>query len=324
MAGFKVVVTDDRHKTYEEEKQVLSGIGAEVVVANCFTEDEVLKACRDANGILANMAPVTAKVVENLQNCKVISRYGVGYDNVDVSACTAKGIYVTNVTDYCTEEVSDHALALLMACARKVARRDVQVRAGKWNITSEDPIYRMAGKVFTLLGYGAIARTLHRKIAGFNFSRILVYDPYVDKETIESAGAEKVDWETAIREADYISIHIPLNEKTRGMVDSRAFAMMKPTAIMVNTSRGPVINEQALIDALISKKINSAGLDVHCKEPLDPDNRLMKIENCVLTDHAGWYSEESISELKTKAAENVRDVLTGKKPKYLVNKELWR
>lgn len=324
MAGFKVVVTDDRHKTYEDEKRVLSGIGAEIAVANCFTEEEVINACRDADGILANMAPVTAKVVENLQKCKVISRYGVGYDNVDISACNAKGIYVTNVTDYCAEEVSDHALALLMACARKVARRDAQVRAGKWNITSEDPVYRMAGKVFTLLGYGTIARTLHRKIAGFNFSRILVYDPFVDKESVESTGAEKVDWETAIKEADYISVHIPLNEKTRGMVDSRAFAMMKPTAILINTSRGPVVDEQALIDALVSKKINSAGLDVHCKEPLDHDNPLMKIENCVLTDHAGWYSEDSISELKTKAAVNVRDVLTGKKPKYLVNKELWR
>ena len=325
MAKFRVVVTDDRHNNdYRAERQVLSEVDAEVIVANCFTDDEVLEACRDADGMLVNGAPVTAKVVENLQKCKIISRYGVGYDNVDVAACTAKGILVANVTDYCSEEVSDHALALLLACARKVARRDAQVRAGMWNIKSEDPVYRMAGKVFTLLGYGAIARALHRKIAGFNFSRILVYDPYVDKETIESTGAEKVDWETAIREADYISIHIPLNEETRGAVDSKAFSMMKPTAILVNTSRGAVVDEQALIDALISKKINSAGLDVFWKEPLDPAHPLMKIENCVLTDHAGWYSEESIVELKIKTAENVRDVLAGKKPKSIVNRELWR
>ncbi|NSW89067.1 MAG: C-terminal binding protein [Firmicutes bacterium] len=320
MARFKVVMTDDRHKTYEEEKQILSSIDAEVIISNCSTVEEVINACRDADGIMVNLAPITAEVVDKLEKCKVIARYGVGYDNVDVSACTAKGIYVTNVTDYCAEEVSDHALALLMACVRKVARRDAQVRAGKWNIGSADPIYRMAGKIFTFLGYGMIARTLHRKIKGFNFSRILVYDPYVDAEVIKAAGAEKVDWETAIKEADYISIHMPLNDKTRGIINSETFAMMKPTAIIVNTSRGAVIEEQALINALVSGQINSAGLDVHNKEPLDADNPLMKLENCVLTDHVGWYSEDSMSELKRKVAENVRDVLLGKKPKYPVNK----
>lgn len=320
MARFKVVMTDDRHKTYEEEKQILSSIDAEVIISNCSTVEEVINACRDADGIMVNLAPITAEVVDKLEKCKVIARYGVGYDNVDVSACTAKGIYVTNVTDYCAEEVSDHALALLMACVRKVARRDAQVRAGKWNIGSADPIYRMAGKTFTFLGYGMIARTLHRKIKGFNFSRILVYDPYVDAEVIKAASAEKVDWETAIKEADYISIHMPLNDKTRGIINSETFAMMKPTAIIVNTSRGAVIEEQALINALVSGQINSAGLDVHNKEPLDADNPLMKLENCVLTDHVGWYSEDSMSELKRKVAENVRDVLLGKKPKYPVNK----
>ena len=322
MAHFKVVVSDDRHKTYDEEKKVLSEIGAEVVVANCFTEDEVIKACRDADGILANLAPITAKVVENLEKCKVISRYGVGYDNVDVAACTRKGIYVANVSDYCAEEVSDHALALLMACARKIVRHDNLVREGKWNITSEEPIYRIAGKTFAFLGYGMIARTLHRKIAGLNFGRVLVYDPFIDESSIKSASAEKVDLKTALKEADYISIHVPLNESTRGMINKEAFDMMKPTAILINTSRGPIIDEQALIDALTSRKINCAGLDVYEKEPIQPANPLLKLDNCVLTDHVSWYSEESIKELKMKAAYNIRDVLTGKIPKYLINKDV--
>ena len=187
----------------------------------------------------------------------------MGYDNVDVDACTKKGIYVTNVTDYCIEEVSDHALALLMACARKVARRDAQVRAGMWNIGKTDPIYRIAGRTFTFLGFGAIARCLHRKIKGFNFERILIYDPFLSEEEIQSYGAEKVDWEIALKNADYISIHMPLNDTTRGMINEEAFAMMKPTAIIINTSRGPIIDEKNLIKALTMGQINSAGLDVH-------------------------------------------------------------
>jgi len=320
MAKFKVVMTDDRHKTYEEEKQVLKSINADVVIANCVTAEEVIDACRDADGIMVNLAPMNAKVIEKLEKCKVIARYGVGYDNVDVEACTKRGIYATNVTDYCAEEVSDHALALLMACTRKVARRDAQVRAGKWNIGGADPIYRMAGKTFTFLGYGMIARTLHRKIKGFNFSKIQVFDPFIDAEAIKAADAEKVDWGTALREADFISVHMPLNDSTKGIINSEAFAKMKPGAIIVNTSRGPIIEEKALIDALTSGQINSAGLDVHSKEPLDKDSPLFEIENCVLTDHVGWYSEEAMSELKRKVAENVRDVLLGNKPKYPVNK----
>jgi D-3-phosphoglycerate dehydrogenase / 2-oxoglutarate reductase len=320
MARFKVVMTDDRHKTYEEEKKVLTSIGADIIIANCTTVQEVIDTCKDADGIMVNLAPMPAEVINQLEKCKVIARYGVGYDNVDVAACTKKGIYVTNVPDYCAEEVSDQALALLMACARKVARRDAQVRAGMWNIGKTDPIYRIAGKTFTFLGFGMIGRTLYRKIKGFGFSRILIYDPYIDAETIKSMGAEKVEWEEALKNADFISVHMPLNDKTRGIINEAAFKMMKPTAIIVNTSRGPVIDEKALINALTKKQINSAGLDVHTKEPLDKDSPFMKIENCVLTDHVGWYSEEAMSELKRKVAENVKDVLLSGKPKYPVNK----
>jgi len=320
MAKFKVVMTDDRHKRYEEEKKVLESIGAEVIIANLNTVQEVIDMCKDADGVMCNLSPMPAEVIEKLEKCKIISRYGVGYDNVDVAACTKKGIYLANVPDYCAEEVSDQALALMMACARKVARRDAQVRAGMWNVGKADPIYRIAGKTFTFLGFGMIGRTLYRKIQGFNFARILIYDPYIDAETIKSMGAEKAEWEEALREGDFISVHMPLNDKTRGLIDDKAFDLMKSTAIIVNTSRGPVIDEKALINALQSKKINSAGLDVHTKEPMDLDNPLMKIENCVLTDHVGWYSEEAMSELKRKVAENVRDVLLTGKPKYPVNK----
>jgi D-3-phosphoglycerate dehydrogenase / 2-oxoglutarate reductase len=320
MPRFKVVMTDDRHKTYEEEKKVLGEIDAGIIITNCTTTQEVIDKCKDADGIMVNLAPMPAEVINSLEKCRVIARYGVGYDNVDVAACTKKGIYVTNVPDYCAEEVSDHAFALLMACARKIARRDKQVREGQWNIGKADPIHRIAGKTITLLGFGMIARSLFRKIKGYGFSRILVFDPFVDENLIASMGAEKVGWEEALKNADYISVHLPLNEKTRGMIDSSAFRLMKPTAILVNTSRGPVIDENALINALKSGQINSAGLDVHTKEPLDRNSPFMTIENCVLTDHAGWYSEEAMSELKMKVAENVKAVLLSQEPKYPVNK----
>lgn len=320
MAKYKVVMTDDRHKSYDEEKLVLQELDAELIIANCSTAEEVIEVCRDADGIMVNLAPFPAEVIEKLEKCRIISRYGVGYDNVDVAACTKKGIQLANVTDYCAEEVSDQALALIMACARKVARRDAQVRSGMWNIGKADPIYRIAGKTMTFLGFGMIARCLFRKIKGMNFGRILVYDPYVDEKTVSDLGAEKVDWQTALSNADFISVHMPLNDNTRGLINAEAFAIMKPSAIIVNTSRGPLINEDAIIDALLNGKINSAGLDVHTNEPLEKDSRFFGIENCVLTDHVGWYSEEAMSELKRKVAENVRDVLSGKKVKYPVNK----
>ena len=320
MAKFKIVMTDDRHKDYDVEKKVLADLDAEVIISDCRTEDEVIKACKDADGIMCNLAPMPARVIESLEKCKVISRYGVGYDNVDVTACTQKGIWLANVTDYCAEDVSDHALALIMSCARKTARRDAQVRKGMWNIGAADPIYRLAGKTFAFLGFGMIGRCLYRKIKGFNFSQILVYDPFLSEEQVASFGAKKASWEEALSQADYISIHMPLNDKTRGIINTGAFDMMKKTAIIVNTSRGPIIDEKSLIAALKEGKINSAGLDVHTKEPLDKDSELFSIENCVLTDHVGWYSEESVVELKTKVAQNVKDVLNGGKPAYPVNK----
>ena len=320
MAKYKVVVTDDRHGSYEVEKNVLREVDAEVIVENCGTADEVAQACADADGLLCNLAPVPAEVVEKLNKCRVISRYGVGYDNVDIAACTEKRIYVGNAPDYCAEEVSDQAMALLLTCARKTARRDAMIRRGMWNTCSQDTMYRIAGKTFGLLGYGLIARCLHRKINGFEPGSVMVYDPFVDKSVIEAAGARKVDLETFFREADFISVHVPLNKYTRGMINESAFSMMKPGTIIVNTSRGAVIDEQALIDALTSGKINSAGLDTFETEPLPLDSPLRQLENCVLSDHVGFYSEESIVELKRKTAENVLNVLQGKAPKYWVNK----
>lgn len=317
---YTVIIADDRYPHYREETEVLQPLGAEIINIKSQQAGDLITACRDADAIIVNLAPINAGVIAALTRCRIISRYGVGYDNVDVNAATAKHIWVANVPDYCGEDVSDQALALLMSCVRKVALRDRQVRAGIWNIQSAGLQWRLKGKILVLFGYGQIARILHRKLAGFQLSRVLVVDPFVDAEAIRAAGAEKADWDTALREGDLFSIHMPLNDQTRGLFNETVFKKMKRTAILINTSRGPIIDERALFKALSEGWINSAGLDVFEKEPINADNPLLTLDNITVAGHTGWYTEESQTELKRKAAENVRDALVTGRPKYAVNK----
>lgn len=313
-----VAMTDNANRSYEVEKEVLKKLGGDLIVSGSREVAEVIELCRDADGIMTEYAPINAEVVSHLERCKVISRYGVGYDNVDVKTCSEKGIYVANVPDYCAEEVSDHALALIMACARQIAYRDKMVRDGKWDVKG-DPIHRITGKTFAFLGFGKIARCLLRKIKGFGFEKILVYDPYVKTETVKELGAEQVPLATVLKEADFISIHMPATESTKGLIGWNELSIMKPSAILVNTSRGTIVEESALIKALKEKVILCAGLDVLEHEPIRKDNPLIELSNCVLTDHIGWCSEEARVELKRKVAENVLDALEGRRPKYAVN-----
>ncbi len=316
---YTVIIADDRYPHYNEETAVLSAIGAKIITVKSQSVADLIGACQAADGIIVNLAPISAKVIDALNRCRIISRYGVGYDNVDVPAATAKQIWVANVPDYCGEDVSDQAMALLMSCIRKVALRDRQVRAGIWDIQSAGPEWRIQGKTLVFFGFGQIARILHRKLGGFQLKRVLVYDPFLDEAAIRALGAAKTDWDTALREGDFFSIHMPLNDKTRGMFNEAAFSKMKPTAIIINTSRGPIIDERALYRALTEHQINSAGLDVFEKEPVNHDNPLLTLDNITVSGHTGWYMEESQTELKRKAAENVRDALITGRPKYAVN-----
>jgi D-3-phosphoglycerate dehydrogenase len=322
LSSYKVVITDLGYETYEPEKTILKKINARVVLADCKKAEEVGETCADADGVIVRMAPCTRKAIQSMKKCRVIARYGVGVDNVDLAAATEKGIRVVNVPDYCFEEVSDQAMALFLACSRKTARRDREVRKMMWDIGAKDPVYRISGKVFGLIGYGNIPRVLHRKLKGFNLGRILVHDPFLQQEFIREQGAEPSDLETLIRESDYISVHAPLNDKTRGMIGVEQFSIMKKSVILINTSRGGVIDESALVQALKNGQINSAGLDVYENEPLPQDSPLRQIENVVLCDHAGWYSEEGQIELQTKAAQGVADVLEGRIIPNIVNKKV--
>ncbi len=316
---FKVYITDDRFGSYAEEEAVLSKVGARLHVMNLGSEEEAIRVLRDADGVLLNMFPLTARVIDALERCRVISRYGVGYDNVDIDAATRKGIWVARVPDYSIEDVSDQALALLLACVRKIAYKDKKVRDGGWNLQKDQPVFRIAGKTLGLVGFGAIARCLNRKVAGLGLRRVLVYDPYVPRKTIEEAGGEQRDLESLLAESDYVSIHAPLTAQTRGLLGKEQIRLMKPSAIIVNTSRGPVVDEASLALALREGRISGAGLDVFDREPLPADSPFMRLGNVVLSDHTGWYSEESTVELKTKAATNVAAVLSGNAPPYPLN-----
>jgi len=239
---------------------------------------------------------------------------------VDVEAATRKGIWVTFVPDYCFEEVADHALALLLCCIRKIGYKDRMVRQGRWNTHRDQPCYRVEGKTLGILGYGNAAHTLLRKVSGLGFGRVLMCDPYVRASTIKAAGAVPVDLPVLMAESDYISVHVTLTPETRHMIGREQLALVKPGAILVNTARGPVLDENALAEALASGRLGGAGLDVFEKEPLPAESPLRNLDTVVFTDHAGWYSEESMGELKTKAARNVAAVLAGGPPLYPVNR----
>ncbi len=319
MAKFTVVVTDDRYGSYEEEKRVLGEVDARLLVRNLASAAEAKRELAQADAILANLFPLTAEIIESLPKCRVISRYGVGYDSVDVPAATRKGIWVARVPDYAAEEVTDHAVALLLGCARKIPYRDKRIREGAWDLQKEQPCHRIAGRTLGIVGYGTIGRRLHRKLSGFDLGQVLVHDPLVDRDTILSAGALPVDLPRLLQESDFISLHTLLNEATRRLIGAREIALMRPTAILINTSRGAVIDEPALVEALRQKRIAGAGLDVFETEPPAPESPLYQLENVILSDHAAWYSEESMSELKTRAAQNVAAALTTGRPQHSVN-----
>lgn len=319
MSKFHVLILDDRYPAYDQERNVLKAVDAEIEVIHSREQAAAQEAAPRADGVLVNLHPLPRAVIDRLGRCRVISRYGVGYDNVDVAAATAKGIWVARVPDYCLEDVSDQALALLLACVRKVAYKDRRVRAGAWNLTAEQPCYRIAGRTLGLIGYGAIARTLHRKVSGLGLARVLVYDPLLEPVRVRESGATPVSLEVLLEESDYISVHAPLSDQTRGLIGERELAHMKKGSLLINTSRGPLVDERALAQALAQGRIAGAGLDVFESEPLPADSPLRRLENVTLSDHAGWYSEESIVELKTKAAQNVAAVLTGGRPAYPVN-----
>jgi D-3-phosphoglycerate dehydrogenase / 2-oxoglutarate reductase len=316
-----VAITDYVFPSLEPEQRVLTPLGVELRSQQCHAEEEIIALTRDADGVLNCYAKMTARVIENLNHCKIIARYGIGVDNVDLTAATKAGILVTNVPDYCVDEVSDHALALLLALARKIVTADAGVKSGTWNVTAHAEIRRLRGQTLGLLGFGKIAKALASKAQSLGM-KLLVYDPYLAPELIGLHGAKAAGLERLLAEADAISIHVPLSPDTRNLIGQRELAHMKPTAFLINTSRGGIVDEQALAVALKEGRLGGTALDVLGVEPPPPDHPLRQAPNVILTPHLAFYSRESVIELQTKAAEEVARALKGEPPRSPVNPEV--
>ena len=314
----KIVITDCDHPSVEIEKKILSEINPELTLETCKTEEDVIAVASDADGIINQYAPITRRVIESLKRCKVIARYGVGVDNIDVEAATEHKIIVANVPDYCVDEVSTHTIALILACARGITLLDRKIRDKKWDFTLAKPLFRTQGKTLGLFGLGRIAKMVAQKASGFGF-KIIAYDPYVSKV---DGGIRLVEFSQLLSDSDFISIHSPLTVETRHSFGENELKAMKKTAYLINTARGPIIDEKALYQALKKGWIAGAALDVMEKEPPDWENLLPKLDNLIITPHISFYSEESYVELKTKTADAVHSVLKGELPRAMVNPQV--
>lgn len=312
MSSFHVVVTDQVFPSVELERARLAEIGATLTVAS-GTRDEVLATAADADALLNTYFSFDAASLDRLNKCRIIARYGIGTDNVDLDAARERGIVVTNVPDYCVEEVAAHTAAMLLALLRRLPEGNKVLLAGGWGVDDLRPMKRLSGVTVGLVGLGRIGRTVAQMLSGTGM-RIIGSDPYVT--SVE--GIEVVDLDTVLSTSDAISLHSPLTPETRGMIGAEQFARMQPHAVLVNTSRGPLIKLADLIAALEKGTIRAAGLDVFEVEPPDPAV-LATVPNLLATPHSAFYSEEALVESQTKAVTQVIKVLTGQAPDYRVN-----
>lgn len=312
----KVVITDVNNMEFKEEKGIFESVGATLEVAHCKTDEEVINAAQGAIGLINSEIPITRKIIESLPDLKVIAKYSIGVDNIDVEAATEHNIFVANVPDYCQEDVSNHTLALIMTLTQKIVSLNQSVKKGRWSFRDGAPLHRISTQTVGLVSFGRIARGLARKLIAIGF-KVITYDPYCNDAEMD---VELVSLEELMRQSDVISIHSPLVKETHHMINKEVLSLAKSNAIIINAGRGPVINEADLIHALETGVIAGAGLDVLENEPMKPDNPLLSMDNVILTPHIAFYSEESMKELKRKTAFNIVHVLQGKEPTYPVNK----
>lgn len=318
----KVVITDHEYPNLSYEKKVLTHDGVELEIHQCKTEDEVIKACRDADGIINLYAPISRRVIESLEKCKVITRYGVGVDTIDLEAATERGICIGNVPDYGINEVSDHSLALMMNLLRKIVFANQSVKNDVWDVNTTKPIRRLNTLTVGLVGFGNIPRRLAGKVKVLGM-KVIVSDPYLSEEVAKENDVELVSLSELCERTDVLSVHAPLTNSTKGMIGKEQFNMMKKGIYLINTARGPVVDEEALLEALQNGTVAGAGLDVIEKEPIDRNHPFLSMDNVILTPHMAGYSEESAKEMRSKTALGIIDVLVyGQYPKYLVNKDL--
>jgi D-3-phosphoglycerate dehydrogenase / 2-oxoglutarate reductase len=312
-----ITVTDSPFPSLDPAKAALARIDPELRVANSASAEDILAVGRDADAILVTYAKLPGDLLRQLRRCKAIGRFGLGVDNIDIAAATELGITVTYVPDYCMQEVSDHAMALLLALARKVPQSNALVQAGRWDMPAVVPIHRLAGRVLGLVGFGNIPRALAPKAKAFGL-RVVAHDPNVSQQALAAVGVESMSFDRLLEISDFVSIHAPLLPVTRGLFNAEVFGKMKQGTYLINTARGPLVDEDALLAALDSGRLAGAALDVVAVEPLPKESRLIGRDNVVLTPHTGFYSVEALNELQTKCAADVARVLSGETPVYPV------
>jgi D-3-phosphoglycerate dehydrogenase len=285
--------------------------------------EAVLAAAREGDVVLVqSVRPLlNGAIIRQLPRCRCIVRLGIGYDSVDLAAATEQGIPVCNVPTYCVDDVADHAVALLLGSVRHLARQDRWIRAGRWDRTGARPARRLKGCALGLVGFGRIARAVAERVGGFGLT-VLAHDPWVGTDVMAEFGVQKTDLDELLARCDFVSVHCPLNDETYYLLDSRAFGLMKDGVFVVNTSRGPIIEEAALVSALRMGKVWGAGLDVFEQEPLPPDSQLRQFDNVIFTPHVGANSEESRADLYRAGYQIVVDVQQGRWPQGVVNPEV--
>lgn len=316
---YKIVVLDHTFELDIEKKET-DDFGGELIDPQCRWNDEaaIIAAAKDAHAILSQNAVVTRKVIESLAECRIIVCYGVGVEIVDVKAATENGIIVANVPDYCINEVSDHAMALILSCLRRITQETMAIKKNPRGLTYGGPlfppVFKLKGQVLGLVGFGNVARTLAVKARPFGF-KIIAYDPFVHGEIFKQHKVGQVTLDNLLKSSDVVSLHLPLNKKTDNLIAARELGKMKRTAFLINTSRGQIVDEGALYKALNKGRIAGAGVDVTTSEPVNPDNPLLKLDNFIITNHIGYYSEGCLEEVRTKAMGEVKRVLGGKLPR---------
>ena len=317
----KALITDYVWPNIDIESEVLRAAGVEPVVAPDGEEETLASLAADADIIMFCFAQVTAKVLETATKCKVASRYGIGVDNIDIPRATELGIVVTNVPDYCIDEVTDHALGMIIALNRRFVPHDRAVKSGGWaDVALDRPMHRTRGATLGILGYGRIGRALAAKAQGFGMA-IIAYDPMLEPgQNID--GTDILTFDEVLANADFISVHTPLTPETEGMIGAKELANMKPGSIIVNCARGGIIQEQALADALASGHVAGAGLDVLEPAPPPNDHPLLAAENVIITPHTAFFSQASTAELERRTAEEAVRVLNGGMPENLINPEV--
>jgi D-3-phosphoglycerate dehydrogenase / 2-oxoglutarate reductase len=318
VTGPLIAVTDSVFPSLEPAMAALKRLDPEICVAKSTSEADILDVAREADGVLVTYAKLPGELLRQLQRCKVIGRFGLGVDNIDIKAAAALNIVVTYVPDYCLQEVSDHAMALVLALARKVPFSNSLVQQGRWEMPAVVPIRRLEGQVLGLVGLGNIPRRVVPKARAFGF-KVVAHDPYVPAAIARELGVELMSFERLLEISDFISVHAPLTAQTRGLFNADAFGRMKEGACVVNTARGPLLDEAALVAALDAGHLGGAALDVVAAEPLSKESPLLGRANVIVTPHTAFYSVEALEELQTKCATDVARVLSGEKPIYPVS-----